>query len=157
MLGERSFFGFREKLHDRRFPFAALDFDESKALRPERLGHIFQRFQLTLGEVGEALRVEGLNHAAIRDGALENLKRRVPENLREILQFQTETQVRFINAETVHRIVKRHAQERCRDVDVEHFLPNFFQHPFKEAVNIFAIDERRLDVDLSKFHLAIGA
>ena len=64
--GQRGLLGLGEELDDGRLPFAALDLDEGEALRAEALRDLLEGLQLALGQVGEALGVEGLDDAARR-------------------------------------------------------------------------------------------
>ena len=106
---------------------------------------------------GEALGVERLHHAAVGDGAAEDLELAGAEFLGEIRQFHAEARVRLVNAEAVQRLLERQALERRRDVHVQRGFPDAFQQAFDQRVNVLALDERHLDVNLRELRLAVGA
>src|SRR5690606_37585465 len=137
-------------------PFAAFDLDEGEALGAEGLGRVFQRLEFALGDVGEALGVDRLDRATTLHRAGEDLKGGLAEGFRGVDQFQSKTQVGLVDAEAVHRFVERHARDGAGQLVVGRFLPNLAHHAFEQRINVLAIDKGGLDVDLGKFHLAVG-
>ena len=153
--GQRRLFRLREEFHDRRFPLAAFDFDEGESLRTERFRDFLERLELTLREIGEPLGIDRFDRATAGRRRGKHLEPGGLEQLGEVHELHAEAHIGFIHPEAVHRIVERHAHEWRRDVLTQHVLPEFLQHALEQRVDVFARDERGLDVHLRELHLPI--
>src|SRR5207253_10167698 len=65
--------------------------------------------------------------------------------------------VGLIDAEAINRLLVGEPPEGRREVDVQRGFPNSPQQALDQVVNVFALDERHLDIDLGELELAIGA
>src|SRR5581483_5931540 len=157
LLCQSGFLRVVEEFDDGRFPFAVFDLDVGEAFRAETLGVFGHVLDLALRGAGEALGVDRLYHAAVRDGAAEDLEGAGPEFLREIGELHAEAEVGLVDTETIERLVEGGPAERRGNVHVKRRLPDAFQQAFDQSVNVLAFDERHLDVHLGELELAIGA
>ena len=139
LLVSAAFLGVAEKLHDGRFPFAALDLDEGESLRAETLRGLRHGLDLALRGAGESLGVDRLDHAARGDGAAEHLELAAAEFLGEIHQFHAEPRVGLVAAEPVHRLRERHARKRRRDFSPRAAFQTRVQQPFDQRVHVLAV------------------
>jgi len=109
-----------------------------------------------LCEIGEAFGVEGFDDASVVDCAGEDFEVGVFEGFGEVLDFEFEAGVGFVDAVVVHGFVEGHAGEGGGDIDVEDVFPDAFHEAFHEGVHAFAVDEGDFDVDLGELGLAVG-
>ena len=73
-------------------------------------------------------------------------------------ELEPEPQVGLVHPEAVHRLGVGHPGETASAMSVaEDVLPELLQHALEQRVDVLAVDERRLDVDLGELHLAVGA
>ena len=151
-----SLLGVTENFDDRRFPLAVFDLDVGQTLGTEALGIVGHGFHLALGDTGEALGVEHLDHAALGHHAAEDLEFARGKVVGHVDDLHVEPRVRLVDAPAVHHFLERDARERGRDVDVERGFPDALQQALDQVVNILPLDERHLNVDLCEFRLAIG-
>src|SRR5260370_40793392 len=154
--GQRGLLRVIEKLHDGRFPFAAFDLDERETLRAKTLRVLGHRFDLTLRRAGESLGVERLHDAAGGDRAPEYIEAAGAKLFRKIGQLHPEARGRFVAAVAIERLLKREALERRGGVHPQRCLPDPLQESLDQMIDVLALDERHLDVDLREFQLAIG-
>ena len=150
------FFGVGEKFDDGRLPFAIFAFDEGKALGAELFGHGGEFLDLTGGDLGEALGVEGADHAAAVEGAAEDFEFCAGENVAHVDNFLGPTGVRLVAAEAVHGLAVAQAREGCGDLDAVGFTEDGDEHLLDESKEVLGRDEAHFDVGLGEFRLAVG-
>ena len=155
LLLQGRLFGFTEKLHDRRFPFAALHLDVSQTLGAKTLGGFGHGLHLSLRHTGVAFGIERLDHAAITNDATEHLELAAAEIFREIHDLHSETRIGLINSPTVHHFLIRNAREWRGHIVIERHFPNALKQALDQRVNVFPINERHLDIHLREFGLTI--
>ena len=77
--------------------------------------------------------------------------------LGEIRQFQAEPGVGLVRAKAVEGLLESQAREGRRNVNVQGQFPEALEQSFDERVNVLALDEAHLQVQLGEFQLAVGA
>ena len=109
------------------------------------------------GQFREAFRVNRFDRAAGVQRAAKHLEGTRAENIRQVRQRHGKTAIRLVAAKFVHRLRVGHARKRRRDLDAVGRAENRRQHAFRQRQDIVRHHERRFDVDLGEFRLAIGA
>jgi hypothetical protein len=157
LLVSAAFSASLEEPHDGGLPLAAFDLDEGQALGAKALRVFGHGIHLALRDAGQALGIDGFHDALVGHRAAEDLELAAPELLREIHQFHAEAGIRLVDAVAVNGFLKGKPLEGCGHVNVERSLPDSLQQAFDQVVDVLALDERHLDVDLAKLKLPVGA
>ena len=102
-------------------------------------------------------RVDCFHDAAGIERAAKNFETARSKIFAKIDQFHFETAIRFVAAVSADRFAISQPIERRLDVDLARGFENRREHSFGQRKNVVRFNERRFDVDLGKFRLAIGA
>src|SRR6185503_17361183 len=132
---------------------ASLQPDESTGPRGFRL---FLDLVYLLARHDPAIGHDDAAHASTgRDRLFRDRELGRTEDLRRVHDLQAVARIRAIAAIPLHRLAVRHARERRLD-GLARGAPDRADHPLGERRDVFARDERALDVDLREFRLAVG-
>src|SRR5205823_11033429 len=85
-----------KEFHNRRFPFSVLHFDEGESFRSECFRNRGQLIDLADGNTGEIFGIDGLDHTALGQRALEKLELAAAKYIAEIDQTHAKTAIRFV-------------------------------------------------------------
>ena len=77
------------------------------------------------------------------------------DNLRYILQFHTKTQIWFVRAKTIHRILPGHPLDRQFHIHIQYLFEQVRQQTFIYINHIVHIYKRQLHINLRKFRLTV--
>ena len=151
-------FGPAEELRDRRPNPLVVELDCRQALGSGLLGQLRDPIDFAASVTAAAGDNDRLDLTARCQHAREGLELRRGERCRDVLEFESEPQVRSIVAEPVHRFLvceprKRHLRDRlvaprCGQFDIE---------LLDQRHNVYFLDEGHFDVELGKLRLAIGS
>jgi hypothetical protein len=103
------------------------------------------------------LALKAFTDAVAGDRRGEHLEAGGLEQCPKVHELHREARVGLVDAVAVHGVLVGEARERRGQVVVEHVLPDLLQHALEQRVDVLAVDERHLDVDLRELHLAVGA
>src|SRR5262249_53891897 len=149
--------GVREKLYDRRFPFAVLDLDERESFCAMQLCYFRKFIGLADRDSRKAFRVDRFHHAACVERAAKNFETAFPKNFPKIDQLHLKTTIPFGAAISAGCLAISEPIERRFDLDVEGSLKNGGQHSLGDGENVVRRNERCFDVDLRELRLPVGA
>ena len=98
-------------------------------------------------------------HAALRilRGPREHLEVAARDEIGDVHEFERVAQVRLVGAETAHGFCVTHARERIGQIDPDAVLEEVTRERLHRLHDLVLRQERRLDVELREFRLAIGA
>ena len=77
--------------------------------------------------------------------------------LGQVDNFHTETEIRLVRTIAFHGFVIVHARQRQLEVKPENLLRQVGDHAVHERENVFHLDKRHLNIQLSEFRLTVGA
>ena len=86
--------------------------------------------------------------------SLENAESGVLEVLGQLSQLQTKTQVRLVRTVLLHRILVGHALNRAGNLHINQ-VPHGLNDALAQLNDVFLINERRLNVQLSELRLTV--
>ena len=75
----------------------------------------------------------------------------------EVLQFESESEVRLVRTEACHRLIVLHPEERCLDIDAHSFLHQSLDEAFLHRHDVVFVDEAHLEVDLCELRLTVSS
>src|SRR5207302_4845449 len=115
-----------------------------------------QLFDLSGRNSCKTFRVDRLDHTAGIERTAKNFETACTEIVAHVHEFNAETAIRLITAESANGFAIRQPIERRFDVDVAGSFENRREHSFSEREDVVRCYERRFDVDLGKLRLPIG-
>jgi hypothetical protein len=98
-----------------------------------------------------------LHRAALPHRLGEGLKLAAAEQPADVDQRQVEAHIGLVRAEAVHGLGVRQARQWTWQRHAPRRLPDLRDEPFHQRQHLVATQERRLDVDLREFGLAVAA
>ena len=121
LVDDVCFFRVGEDLPERTLVFAVFELDEGEVFyrQPGLHRDLVEAVHLAGGDDGEALGVDGPNHAAAVENAAEDLEFGGREHVRKISDFHLKAGVRLVGAVDAHRVCVSHARETGGHIDAE--------------------------------------
>lgn len=113
---------------------------------------------LSLSREGSAaLYIDGTHGTARLDSTRKHLEAATAEDVGKIFQFEAETQIRLIRAETLHSLGIRHLDEIIIQIYIVKFLESILDKALVNSHYIIFADKGHLRIYLRKFRLTVGA
>ena len=129
-----------------------------QALGTVGLDEIGQLIDLLAGELfGSALGIDAADRAAAGNGAGENGKFGILQDLGKIVQLEVKAGIGLINTVVIHGVLVLDAAEGGFEVLPQYFLEDALHEAFVHGHDVLLINEGHLHINLGKFRLAVGA
>ena len=116
-----------------------------------------QRIDLLSRHSALSFCVDTADRAAIFQCTLKHNKVTVSDNFAYIMQFYTETHIRFVGTKTIHSLLPCNSLNWKLDIHIQNFFEQISQQSFIYINNIIYIYEGQLHIDLSELRLTVCA
>jgi len=120
------------------------------------LGEVRQFLNLPGGDFRQPFGIKSLHHPSARHRGLKDLEGGISEGFGEVGQLQPVTAIGLVGAVTVHGVGESDPGERRLHLHAPHLLPNAFDQPFDNRIDVLPGDERHFQVDLGELRLPVG-
>ena len=118
-------------------------------------GKLHKLVDFLAGHAALSLRVDSAHRTACFQCVSENRKLRITNHIGYVFQLHSETEIRLVRTEPVHRLLPGHSLDRKGHLNAEKFMEQVCQQTLVDVNDILNVHKRKLHVDLRKFRLTV--